>query len=85
VRADRPDRQVLITVRDRGPGFPEEFLPHAFERFRRANEARARHDGGAGLGLAVVSAVAHAHYGKASAANAPGGGAIVTLTFPQER
>jgi two-component system OmpR family sensor kinase len=84
VRADRPDRQVLITVRDRGPGFPEEFLPHAFERFRRADEARARHDGGAGLGLAVVSAVAHAHYGKASAANAPGGGAIVTLTFPQE-
>jgi two-component system, OmpR family, sensor kinase len=84
VRADRPDGHVEITVRDRGPGFPEEFLPHTFERFRRAQEARGRDDGGAGLGLAIVSAVAHAHHGKASAANAPGGGAIVTLTFPHE-
>ena len=67
-----------------GRSFPEEFLAHAFERFRRADEARAGHDGGAGLGLAIVSAVAHAHHGKASAANEPGGGAIVTLTFPQE-
>jgi two-component system, OmpR family, sensor kinase len=84
VRAHRPDGRVEITVRDRGPGFPEEFLPHAFERFRRAEVARARHDGGAGLGLAVVSAVAHAHHGSASAANSPDDGAVVTLTFPQE-
>ena len=44
-----------IEVRDDGPGFPAEFLPHAFERFRRPDAGRARDDGGAGLGLAIVA------------------------------
>ena len=46
----------------RAPGFPADFLPHAFERFSRADVARA--EGGAGLGLAIVDAVARAHGGK---------------------
>jgi two-component system, OmpR family, sensor kinase len=69
---------LTLTVTDEGAGFPATFLPHAFERFRRADDARAR--GAAGLGLALVQAVAHAHGGLATAANLPGGGAVVTLT-----
>jgi signal transduction histidine kinase len=69
---------LTLSVADEGAGFPATFLPHAFERFRRADVARAR--GAAGLGLALVQAVANAHGGVAAAANLPGGGAIVTLT-----
>ena len=71
-----------ISVRDHGPGFPAEFIPHALERFRRADNARARTDGGAGLGLAIVAAIARAHGGKATAGNHPTGGAIVVLHLP---
>lgn len=71
-----------IQVRDDGPGFPPGFLPHAFERFRRPDTGRSREDGGAGLGLAIVRAVAAAHGGTATAANRPGGGAMVSLRLP---
>lgn len=75
---------VAIEVLDEGPGFPEEFLPQAFERFRRADRARARDAGGAGLGLAIVAAVARAHGGHAEAGNRAGGGAHVTMTLPYQ-
>ncbi|MCJ7439000.1 MAG: ATP-binding protein [Acidimicrobiia bacterium] len=79
VRTAGPD--AVIEVLDKGPGFPPEFLPHAFERFRRADDARARTDGGSGLGLAIVLAVAEAHGGTATAGNRPEGGAVVTVTI----
>ncbi len=71
-----------LEVRDDGPGFPAAFLPHAFERFRRPDTGRSRDDGGAGLGLAIVQAIAAAHGGKATACNVPGGGAVVGLHLP---
>jgi signal transduction histidine kinase len=75
----RPDDGgVTLSVADEGAGFPTAFLPHAFERFTRADVARTR--GAAGLGLALVEAVARAHGGHAIAANVPSGGAVVTLT-----
>jgi two-component system, OmpR family, sensor kinase len=74
-----------ITVRDHGPGFPPEFIPHAFERFRRADTARASADGGAGLGLAIVAAIIRAHGGEATADNHPTGGAIVGVHLPQHK
>jgi two-component system, OmpR family, sensor kinase len=77
------DGVVELRVSDDGEGFPPEFLPHAFERFSRADVARAT--GGAGLGLAIVDAVARAHGGTASAANLPGGGAAITLRLPAAR
>jgi two-component system OmpR family sensor kinase len=73
---------LAIEVTDQGPGFPPEYLPHAFERFRRPDTGRSRADGGAGLGLAIVSAIARAHGGRATAGNQPGGGAIVRLDLP---
>ncbi len=73
---------LTITVADEGPGFPAEYLPHAFERFRRPDNGRARADGGAGLGLAIVQAIAYAHGGSASASNRPAGGGEVRLDLP---
>ena len=73
---------LAIEVSDSGPGFPPQFLPHAFERFARPDSGRARSDGGAGLGLAIVSAIAHAHGGRATARNRPDGGAVAALELP---
>jgi two-component system, OmpR family, sensor kinase len=76
--AEHDHGEMVLLVSDEGPGFPEEFLPYAFERFSRADDART--SGGAGLGLAIVDAVARAHGGRASAA-----GATVTLVLPAHR
>jgi signal transduction histidine kinase len=73
---------VFVEVSDQGSGFPEDFLPHAFERFRRADGARTRQDGGAGIGLAIVRAIAEAHGGSAEVRNQDSGGAAVRIAFP---
>jgi two-component system, OmpR family, sensor histidine kinase MprB len=72
-------RDGILTVRDHGPGFGESDLPHVFDRFYRATGARRMP--GSGLGLAIVKQAAEAHGGYASAANAPDGGALVTVSF----
>jgi hypothetical protein len=77
-------RTVTIQVRDHGPGFPPDFLPYAFERFRRADPARNSGSGGSGLGLAIVASIAQAHGGRATAANHPEGGACVRLELPSD-
>jgi two-component system sensor histidine kinase MprB len=71
-----------LSVRDHGPGFREEDLPFVFDRFYRAVDARSRP--GSGLGLAIVRQTAEAHGAEIEAANAPGGGAVLTLRFPAE-
>ena len=53
-----------------------------FERFRRLDDSRARADGGYGLGMAIVVAVARHHGGDATAEALPGGGLAVTVTLP---
>lgn len=82
VTAERHDGSLLMEVRDTGPGFPPEFLPVAFEAFSRPDPSRSRPEGGAGLGLAIVAAVAEAHGGTVEAGNLPGGGAVVVLSVP---
>jgi two-component system OmpR family sensor kinase len=74
------DSGVELHVSDAGPGFPPQFLERAFERFSRADDARA--GAGTGLGLAIVEAITSAHGGTAKAANKAGGGADVWILIP---
>jgi signal transduction histidine kinase len=79
------DGRLSLSVSDEGPGFPPDFLPHAFDRFSRAEASRTTP--GAGLGLALVAAVAASHGGTAHAENIPpratgATGAAVTLDVP---
>lgn len=69
-----------LTVRDRGPGIPEDDLPYVFDRFYRAAEARSKP--GSGLGLSIVKEIVESHGGRVHAANHPGGGALVGFTLP---
>jgi signal transduction histidine kinase len=71
---------VELHVLDRGPGFAEDFLGRAFERFSRADASKR--DGGSGLGLSIVASIARAHHGEAHLANREDGGADVWLTLP---
>ncbi|MFJ2060025.1 sensor histidine kinase [Streptomyces sp. NPDC087908] len=73
---------LQLTVRDHGPGIPAADLPHVFDRFYRAQSARALP--GSGLGLAMARQIAHAHGAELTARAAPGGGALFTLTFAPE-
>lgn len=69
----------VLSVRDSGPGFDAEDLPHVFDRFYRAERARGLP--GSGLGLAIVRQTAEAHGGYARAANDPEGGARLDISF----
>ncbi len=81
--ARRRGELVELHVEDDGAGFPDEFLPRAFDRFSRADEARSR--GGSGLGLSIVELIASAHGGTVGAANKPDGGADVWIALPAAR
>lgn len=65
--------QPTVAVIDEGPGFSEQFVDRAFDQFVRADDARDRAHGGAGLGLAVVKGLAEAQGGRAWADPGPGG------------
>jgi signal transduction histidine kinase len=58
---------VELHVHDDGPGFPTDFLPHAFQRFSRAERSGSRH--GTGLAMPIVATIAHAHGGEVTASN----------------
>lgn len=76
------DGLVELTVDDDGPGVPEADRERIFDRFVRLDAARARDDGGAGLGLSIVAGVVAAHGGKVGVASAPAGGARFAVTLP---
>ena len=61
----------MIEVSDTGLGVPPEALPHIFDRWARADGARTRERGGAGLGLAIVAAVTRGHGGRCSVKRLP--------------
>ena len=73
---------AVLDVVDHGPGLAPEEQERVFERFYRADESRSRAEGGAGLGLAIVAALAQAHGGAVAAGTTPGGGATFTVRLP---
>jgi two-component system OmpR family sensor kinase len=83
VRVTREGSNALIEVIDEGPGLTPDVAARVFDRFYRADPARARHSGGAGLGLAIVHAVVTAHGGTAGVHSVPGHGATFWVRVPE--
>ena len=76
------DGSAQLEVADEGPGMEPEVVARVFERFYRADPARARAGGGAGLGLAIVAAIAEAHGGRAWAESEAGRGSRFVVELP---
>ncbi|MFJ2215850.1 ATP-binding protein [Streptomyces sp. NPDC101062] len=75
--------ELVIEVRDHGPGIPEDVLPHVFDRFYKASASRPRSEG-SGLGLSIAMENAHIHGGDITASNVPDGGAMFVLRLPRD-
>lgn len=82
VSAEPEDQGWLFTVGDQGPGIAAEQRGRIFERFTRADDARARDGGGAGLGLPLSMAFARLQGGDVRLGDAPGGGAVLQVWLP---
>jgi two-component system sensor histidine kinase MtrB len=77
----RGGTRLTVDVRDHGDGLPPTAIPHLFNRFYKADTARARSEG-SGLGLAIAWENARLHGGHIDAGNHSGGGAIFTVSLP---
>ena len=75
--------EVLLHVRDAGPGIAESELAQVFEPFYRGEASRSRETGGTGLGLGIARNIARAHGGDIRLRNLPGGGLEATLSLPR--
>ncbi len=82
IKLFRDGQMAILSVRDTGPGIPEETLGRIFDRFYRVAKGRERDKGGTGLGLSIARKLAEAHGGSLDAANHPEGGAVFTLRLP---
>jgi two-component system sensor histidine kinase CpxA len=80
-RDERPGF-CAISVRDHGPGIPQDMLTRIFEPFARVGEARDRQSGGYGLGLAIADRAVRLHGGSIRATNNPNGGATLRIELP---
>jgi signal transduction histidine kinase len=80
VRVERAGKCAQLSVQDSGSGIDPQDLPHIFDRFYRADRARATE--GVGLGLSIGRWIVEAHGGRIAAANTPGSGALFTVTLP---
>ena len=84
VTADGDSESVLITVQDAGPGIAAADPARVFEPFFRADPARSRDAGGAGLGLTLTRAIVESHGGTVTCSSAPGQGTTVTMRLPRQ-
>ncbi|MGV0029365.1 two-component system sensor histidine kinase RppB [Phormidesmis priestleyi] len=82
VLLNRDDHHALVQVQDTGIGIAPEDQPHLFDRFYRVNRDRSRQTGGAGLGLAIASAIAQAHHGEITIKSELGKGSTFTVRLP---
>jgi signal transduction histidine kinase len=86
LRAHRQDGEVLISVRDQGQGIGPELLPHVFDLFKQGDRSLARTEGGLGIGLTMVKALAELHGGSVSAASeGKGRGSEFVVRLPAAR
>ena len=76
------NESTTLAVVNEGDGIAPDHLQHIFDRFYRVDSARARLDGGAGLGLAIVRSIMSAHGGRVNAQSLMSGRTIFTLSFP---
>ncbi len=83
ISAREVDGSTTIEVRDVGDGIAEADLPHVFNRFYRADQARTSKHGKTGLGLAIVKSIVELHDGSVAIASQLGKGTCVTLRFPR--
>jgi signal transduction histidine kinase len=82
VDAHRSNGSAVIAVHDTGIGMDRAEIQRVFERFYRADDARSRASGGAGLGLSIAEQLVHAHGGRITADSAPGEGSTFTVSLP---
>jgi signal transduction histidine kinase len=76
------DGKVMVSVKDNGPGIPEDELPKIFTRFYRVEQSHSREIAGSGLGLAISKWVAELHSGEIKVASTPGEGSEFTIILP---
>jgi heavy metal sensor kinase len=76
------ESNAVVSISDTGIGIPPEHLPHIFERFYRVDKARARADGGVGLGLAIAKIIAESHKGKIQVESEVGKGTTFIVSIP---
>ena len=81
---DKNSGKCIISIQDNGPGFPDEALPHVFERFYRADSSHTRSAGGSGLGLSIAKTIIESMNGTIIAKNAENGGAELQIILPIE-
>lgn len=82
VKAEQSGSDVIVSIRDKGPGIPEDRLKDVFEPFVRLEESRSEETGGIGLGLAITRSIIHAHGGTINLRNHPEGGLVAELRLP---
>lgn len=80
--AETANEEVLIQIRDNGPGIAREHIPRLFERFYRVDKARSRKLGGTGLGLAIVKHIIKVHDGTITVDSILGKGSTFTIRLP---
>lgn len=80
--ADAPSAEVIIEVRDYGPGIPPEHTPRLTERFYRVDAQASRGKGGSGLGLAIVRHIVNHHRGRLNIESVPGEGSVFRVILP---
>ncbi|MGA1414820.1 MAG: sensor histidine kinase, partial [Candidatus Kapaibacteriota bacterium] len=82
IRLVKEGDRAILRVSDTGVGIAKEHLPHIFDRFFRADQARSQDIQGNGLGLSIVKWIIEAHEGTIRAESTPGKGTMITIVLP---
>ncbi|BFM40935.1 HAMP domain-containing sensor histidine kinase [Synechocystis sp. LKSZ1] len=83
IEASSSQSHIIGIVKDNGIGIAPEHLPHIFNRFWRADQARSYHQGGSGLGLAIAATIVHNHHGSIHVTSELNQGTCFTVSFPK--